>query len=398
MTLYPRITRVRLENFRSIRQCDVALEPLTLLVGPNGSGKSNFLDALGLIGEAVSDSFGAAMQRRGGVRSLLYRAGEEPKTNRFKIEIVFELSPETQGVYTLHPARYDGAFSQETGSYINSERLSLNDTLVFGSGADNVVTGTLNPAPAPSRTRLFLVAASGSPEVRPVYDLLKGLKVYHFDPETIREGRLSLEGEVLERRGHNLAAFLSQNRPFSPGYYDPAEPYYGPFLKAVLPDFGGEVRVVSRADEVLAGYDFGYQRASDKVKFLSSQLSDGTLRLFAVLAALFQRSSPDMNEAVHLVGLEEPELSLHPAAMGPLLDALRTASSIRQVLATTHSPDLLELAQLEPGVEGVLAVGNEGGATAIGEIDEASREAVSEHLFTLGDLLRMRQIEPEPHL
>jgi len=42
----PFISRVRLENYKSIESCDVWLSPLTVLVGPNGSGKSNFLDAL----------------------------------------------------------------------------------------------------------------------------------------------------------------------------------------------------------------------------------------------------------------------------------------------------------------------------------------------------------------
>ena len=42
----PFVRRVVLRDYKSIRQCDVMLGPLTLLVGLNGSGKSNFLDAL----------------------------------------------------------------------------------------------------------------------------------------------------------------------------------------------------------------------------------------------------------------------------------------------------------------------------------------------------------------
>jgi hypothetical protein len=52
-TKAPFLKRVRLENFRSIGRCDVALQPLTLLVGPNGSGKTNFLDALRLVTESL---------------------------------------------------------------------------------------------------------------------------------------------------------------------------------------------------------------------------------------------------------------------------------------------------------------------------------------------------------
>lgn len=40
------LTRLKVENFRSIRELDLRLSPLTALVGPNGSGKSTVLAAL----------------------------------------------------------------------------------------------------------------------------------------------------------------------------------------------------------------------------------------------------------------------------------------------------------------------------------------------------------------
>nr|MBA2496600.1 AAA family ATPase [Acidimicrobiia bacterium] len=39
----PLVARVRIQNYKSIKGCDVALGPMSILVGPNGSGKSNFL-------------------------------------------------------------------------------------------------------------------------------------------------------------------------------------------------------------------------------------------------------------------------------------------------------------------------------------------------------------------
>jgi predicted ATPase len=37
------VDRLVVENFRSIKHCDVSLPNLTFLVGRNGSGKSTFL-------------------------------------------------------------------------------------------------------------------------------------------------------------------------------------------------------------------------------------------------------------------------------------------------------------------------------------------------------------------
>ena len=58
-------------------------------------------------------------------------------------------------------------------------------------------------------------------------------------------------------------------------------------------------------------------------------------------SALFQSSNGKAN-GVPLVGIEEPEIALHPAAAGVLRDSLRDASESSQVIVTSHSPDLLD--------------------------------------------------------
>lgn len=42
------LTRIAIQDYRSIGTCDVSPKQFTVLVGPNGAGKSNFLDALRL--------------------------------------------------------------------------------------------------------------------------------------------------------------------------------------------------------------------------------------------------------------------------------------------------------------------------------------------------------------
>ena len=128
--------------------------------------------------------------------------------------------------------------------------------------------------------------------------------------------------------------------------------------------------------------------------FWNQNLSDGTLRAMAILFILGQASLSN-DQKPSLIGIEEPELTLHPAATSVLLDAMREASQNTQILVTTHSPDLLDNVDLENGNELVLAVDARDGETIIAPIDSASREIVKENLFSLGDLLRMRQLEPE---
>jgi hypothetical protein len=67
-----------------------------------------------------------------------------------------------------------------------------------------------------------------------------------------------------------------------------------------------------------------------------ADFSDGTLRLLGLLWALLERGGPLL--------LEEPELSLHPAVVGyvPQMLARMQSRAGRQVLVSTHSPELLQ--------------------------------------------------------
>ncbi|MCX6868765.1 MAG: AAA family ATPase, partial [Verrucomicrobia bacterium] len=95
-----------------------------------------------------------------------------------------------------------------------------------------------------------------------------------------------------------------------------------------------------------------------------------------------------------LIGLEEPEMALHPAASAVLLAALRQASQDLQILVTSHSPDLLDHEDIPP--ESIFAVDNMDGVTQIAGIDPAGRQLLRDKLFTPGELLRQNQLAPDP--
>jgi hypothetical protein len=65
----------------------------------------------------------------------------------------------------------------------------------------------------------------------------------------------------------------------------------------------------------------------------------------------------------------------------------------KQVLVTSHSPDLLDRSEVDPTT--VLAVSMESGSTVIGPVDRASLDVLRKRLFTVGELLRLNQLQPE---
>lgn len=94
-----------------------------------------------------------------------------------------------------------------------------------------------------------------------------------------------------------------------------------------------------------------------------------------------------------LIGLEEPEVALHPAAASVLLAALREGSQHCQILVTSHSPDLFDNPDIP--TEAILAVDCLDGLTRISGIDQAGRQMLHDKLFTPGELLRQNQLAPD---
>jgi predicted ATPase len=130
----------------------------------------------------------------------------------------------------------------------------------------------------------------------------------------------------------------------------------------------------------------------DPWRFMAENMSDGTLRALRVLTALFQ-SSNGPRKRVPFVGIEEPEVAVHPGAAGVLRDGLRTASKITQISVTSHSPDLLDDKDIRD--DSILAVVNKNGETKIAPPDQAGRSAIRDRLYTVGELLRLNQLEPD---
>ena len=52
------ISRIRIQNFRSLIDVDVTLEPLTVLIGRSGTGKSNFVAAVRALRNISRADFG----------------------------------------------------------------------------------------------------------------------------------------------------------------------------------------------------------------------------------------------------------------------------------------------------------------------------------------------------
>ena len=369
MQRQPFISRVQIESFRSIASCDVQLGSLMFIVGGNGSGKSNFLDALRFIADALRGSLDKALDARAGLAEVRRRtgAGRPPDV---KIGLQLNLDAEAHAWYEITLGSSDGqARIKAESCRVVRDTLDVDEFTVF----EGQVQG-IPDAPPSSPDRLYLEAAAARREFREVYDKLSTMSFYNLAPDRMRE-LVSIGGtQQLAPDGRNIAAAISHLKAKLPERKARIEEY----LAAVLPGIQGiEYRPIA-----------GYATVSFRQnhwRFDAKQMSDGTLRALGVLVAVLGGDS-------ELVGVEEPEIALHPGAFGVLRDALSEGARESQVLVTSQSPELLDDPDLQP--EQLLAVEWTGDQTKIGPVSAADASLVRDRLFTAGELLRQSRLEP----
>lgn len=377
------LTRVALRNYKSIAVCDVSPANLCFLVGPNGSGKSNFLDALRFVADSLQHSLDHALRDRGGINEVRRRSGGHP--THFGIRLEFELD-DSRGHFAFEiGAKRHGAYGvqQEECRVINVS----GEEHRYRVGNGKVRQFPFSPPPPAAPDRLYLVAAAGLQPFRSVFDALSTLGFYSLNPQAIRTPQPPDPGDLLKRDGSNIASVVSKLASESPSLKERVEQY----LAAVVP---GLQRVDYRAVGHLETLEFRQKvrGAKHPWRFYASNMSDGTLRALGVLVALFHAGANGRTSR-RLVGIEEPEVALHPAAAEVLVDGLRDAAERAQILVTSHSPDLLDSADFD--ADAFLAVEAVDGESRIAPLDEVGREALRDRLFTAGELLRMDRLNPQ---
>lgn len=376
------LARVVLRNYRSIAACDVRPAALSILVGPNGAGKSNFLDSLRFVADALRLSLEHALRSRGGMAAVRKRSAARPRHVGIRVDLrlpegrvsyAFEIAAKLKGAYAvrrevcrLRPHGVDEAYGYDV--------------------RDGRVVGGSFPSMGAASDRLYLVAASRLPELRPVYDALSGMAFYNFNVEAIRASGSSTHAGVLVGDGSNLAAIFS-------GLDQRSREETVSYLAAIVP---GIRDVDAHLEDGRHTLRFRQDAPSfgGRWEFPAGAMSDGTLRVLATLVAT--RPSRILGGRVpSVVGLEKPDAVLYPAAAEALLEALRGSSRGVQILATSHGSDLLDNFAIPP--DAILPVVTEDGDTRIGPLDGASRTAMEARRFTAGELLRIDQLQPDPN-
>ena len=371
----PLVQSIALKRFRSLRDTLVKLDNPTFLVGPNGAGKSNFVDAFSFLAEAMVSPLPAVFDRRGGVVTVTHRTSNRGRRAdlgmRVELKDLDEATERAGYAFELRAVK-DYGFKIAREQCVVVRKDGSKDW--FDRCEQGFESSRRSLDPAPTEDALVLPLVGGHRRFRAVHQYLAEMAVYRIDPALLREMQDPDDGARLRPDGKNAASVLREI--WSRGEDDGER--LCEILASIVPHTVG-VNPKRRGNKLALEFVQDWRR-SELVKLEAFGMSDGTLRALGLLVAVFQRSAPSV------LVIEEPEATMHPGALGAVLDLLRHAGRSTQVIVTTHSPEALDAKWI--GNKHLRMVTWDAGVSRVARVSTATRETLRKQLAGAGELLR----------
>ncbi|MEN6333623.1 MAG: AAA family ATPase, partial [Phycisphaerales bacterium] len=331
------IKRLRVKNFKALRDVEIELTPIHVLIGPNDSGKTSIMDALAAICRSVDHDLTDAFLGFWKGSELVWTGQPD-----VAVSIIVSFDNDVIAEYGL-----DVWFAARgKKAKVGTEIIRMHDTpsawQVHGSGDQTGV-----------KKRPDLRGADDPLEsqVKIVKEMLDGVQFYRWDPrflalpvapDTKRSFRM-------ESNGFGLALCLDEILNFDRDRFIALEKRFSEIFPHITSikliqemayrapvDASDQVTILQKTD----GKGLYFKLSTTDQLVPASQISDGTLLVLAYLAILYLPQPP------RVLLVEEPENGIHPKRLRVVLGILRELiqeQSRTQVVLTTHSPYALDL-------------------------------------------------------
>jgi len=348
------IKSIAVENFKALRASGtVKLKPLSVIIGNNGSGKSSLLEAAETYVRILNEGLEGAMKHWQGFEHIWHKGAQTGKTsnaglakqpNPMKLALHLQLDKTKAKVSVTVNAANNGNFlyiQQELGQVGSSsfERSAV------GRNA-NQSLGIVNSLDLQASMEAALKSVGSSNSLLPylaafdkVTRSLRSALFLRLNPESIGQLQsVSRSGQrvQLASDGSNVAEYLIDLRERSPTAFEQITDA----LRYVLPYASDVEPKVLDAGIIRRSY---VQLLENRYEIPGWLMSSGSLRVLPLIATLLDPEPPPV------VFVEEIENGLDPRTVGLVVDLMRAAaqSGRTQVIATTHSPYLLDMLDLD---------------------------------------------------
>lgn len=345
-----KLDRIVIKGFKSIKEMDLKLTNLNILIGSNGAGKSNFISFFRLLNNMIENNLNTYVLKAGGANSLFHFG------TKYTEEIYADLY--------FYPNRYAVKFGAADGDTL----FFLKESAMFEKSDKSWYRAFVTEAQ--KQTQLNVDKQTVTKYVR---SSLQNWTVYHFHDTSSNAGVKNTcfinDNQKLRYNAANLAAYLYLlKEKYNENYQSIIKtiqlvaPYFEDFI--LRPNALNENSILLQWKEV------GSDQYLDANSF-----SDGTLRFICLATVLLQPSLPET------IIIDEPELGLHPYALNILGSLIRKASVESQIIISTQSVPLIN----EFTVEDIITVDREDNASVFKRCNEEELKNWLED-YTLGEL------------
>jgi len=363
------IKRLKVSNFKSFKNIDVELKDLNIIIGANASGKSNFIEIFRFLRDITLHGLKNAVSMQGGGEYLKnIRLSDEIsieinyplKTGRIfrekkqiqefsNIEYSFILKVGKGTMeyfvkkdscklhYNLYKLRAEIGLrkGEQIGNDIvemkkHGSRLSLKWNKNLGIKEEDIIPPFIEKEKLPAPKLLIeLIPYLFIPVL---IEIFPNIAIYDFDTKLTKKAYPITGKNDLEENAENLAIVLKNifdDRKKKTKFMN--------LMKDILP-FVKSLKIEKSQDKSLL---LKLKETYSREKFLPAFLmSDGTMSIAAIIVALYFENRP-------FIIFEEPERNIHPSLIAQLMEMLKDASQNKQIIVTTHNPELIKYADLE---------------------------------------------------
>jgi predicted ATPase len=383
----------------------IEVRRLNILIGPNGSGKSNFIEVIRLLHFLPDKDPWSVALATGGVGEWIWK-GTRGRGSFSSLGAGFLIGDDYQESHGLSSEHLDFEIRLELAG--NSFRVK-NETLKFsgkshgrffytrtgregGVGPAAGVFANEPPSTFYLESERSILSQLASPAIQgsefgiripEAYQVAEFLERFDFhqdwefgvdcpprDPQPVGQ-----PVDRLAEDGSNLAQMLANYRDYHKPTFEAIEGLVARFY-----EFAAHVAIrnVGTRLEIAIEEKGGYSTPA-------ARLSDGMLRWLAILCVLLNPNPAPVT------CIDEPELGLHPDILPILADLMRDASARTLLIATTHSPTLIDAFSESDDAESVCVTEKIQGSTVIRRL-KADELSVWLEGYSLGSLWTSGQI------
>lgn len=355
------LSRVQIKQYKCLKDIDVPLQPFNVLIGPNDSGKTSMLEALsalagviqtGLTGKTLRDLFHTEH------RPLSEFIWHQAVNKELYFRAVYQAVSGATDQNPISQFEYDvnlGQLPHSNDPYFLRESLSVNgevylqdlgrDNLWCWLGGNQTTLGLNEPYRTTSLFKFsgLLKQVPHYNQILTIAQVLALVRSYKFDPKALRQPSYISNPDMkpeLEMNGAGLPSVLDYLLGLERERFDLIEGR----LREIFPQIR-RILVQPTKTAQGTGKTLAFALTTSRTEVAAELSSDGLLLLLTYLTVVLGPNPPS------LLLIEEPENGIHPQQLKRVAQLLRAVSQgiegapPVQVILTTHSPYLLDLAE-----------------------------------------------------